>query len=72
MSVGAYTCPREAAGECVPACARPRGVRVGAARVMCGEDASTGLDPRSFSHLGSPGFARGWRVADCPAGTLRR
>lgn len=64
---------REAAGEYVPACARPRGVRVAAARVKCGEDASpTRLDPRSFSHLGSPGFARGLRVADCPAGTLRR
>lgn len=59
VSVGAYTYPREAAGECVPASARPRGVRVADAHVICGEDASpTGLDLRLFSHLGSPGFAR--------------
>lgn len=47
VSMGAYTCPREAAGECVPACARPRGVRVADAHVICGEDAPpTRLDLR--------------------------
>lgn len=60
VSGGAYTCPREAAGVwgCALACARPRGVRVVDARVICGVNASpTRLDPQSFSHLGSPGFA---------------